>query len=121
MGRQPDHWAGLPQAYRSSRLGFELAQVVRCCAVDGDLPRLHGLGDLPDQFDLEQAIVEGRALDLDVVGQVELPFEGAGRDAAIEVLALGLFRLAPSIVTTFCSAVTEISSGEKPATASEIW
>jgi hypothetical protein len=28
--------------------------------------------------------------------------------------------LLPSIVTTFCSAVTEISSGEKPATASDI-
>jgi hypothetical protein len=29
--------------------------------------------------------------------------------------------LPPSIVITFCSAVIEISSGEKPATASVIW
>ena len=120
-GTAARHYGPAAAGYRSGHLGFELMQVVRRCAVDGDLPRLHGLGDLPDQFDLEQAIVERRALDLDVVGQVELPLERPGRDAAIEVVAFGLVGLLPSIVTTFCSAVTEISSGEKPATASEIW
>ena len=93
-------------------------QVGRRCTVDGDLPWLHGLGNLPDQFDPEQAIVERRSLDLDVVGQAELPLEPPRGDAAKEVFA---FVLLPSIVTTFCSAVTEISSGEKPATATEIW
>ena len=69
--------------------------VVRCRrAVDGDAPRLHGLGDFPDQLDLEQAVVEGRALHLDVVRQVELPLEMPGGDSAIEELALGLFGLA---------------------------
>ena len=63
-------------------------------AIDGDPPRLHGLGDFPDQFDLEQAVVEGCILDLDVVGQVELPLEVAGRDAAIQELALGFLGLA---------------------------
>jgi hypothetical protein len=48
---------------------------------DGDPPRLHGLGDLPDQSDLEQPVAERSVLDLDVVGQVELPLEGAGGDA----------------------------------------
>jgi hypothetical protein len=64
--------------YRSGHLGFQLVQVVGRGAVDRDLPRLHGLGDLPDQFDFEQTVVERRALDLDIVGQVELPLEGAG-------------------------------------------
>ena len=63
-------------------------------AVDGDPPRLHGFGDFPDQFDLQQAVVEGRVLDLDVVGQVELPLEVPGRDAAIKELALGFLGLA---------------------------
>ena len=63
-------------------------------AVDGDPPRLHGLGNFPDQFDLEQAVVEGRALDLDVVRQVELALEVPGRDAPVEELALGLLGLA---------------------------
>ena len=54
-------------------LDFDLVDIARRRAVDGDSPRLHGFGDLPDQFDLEQPVVEGRVLDLDVVGQVELP------------------------------------------------
>jgi hypothetical protein len=60
-------------------------------AVDGDPPRLHGLGDFPDQLDLEQAVVEGRALHPDLVREVELPFVMPGRNAE---LALGLFGLA---------------------------
>ena len=62
--------------FTSALLGtFEsaLTDIARRRAVDGDSPRLHGFGDLPDQFDLEQPVVEGRVLDLDVVGQVELP------------------------------------------------
>jgi hypothetical protein len=39
------------------------------CAVDGDPPRLYGLGDLANQLDPEQAVVEGRALHLHVVRQ----------------------------------------------------
>jgi hypothetical protein len=80
-------------------------------AVDGDPPRLRPLRDFADQFDLEQTVVEGRVLDLDVVGQVEL----TGRDIPIKELALGSSVLPPSMVATFCSAVTEISSGEKAA------
>lgn len=38
--------AGPPQSICSSRLAFELMDVA---AVDGDLPRLHGLGNLPNQ------------------------------------------------------------------------
>ena len=52
-------------------------------AVDSNFPWLHGLGDLPDQFDLEQAVVKGRILDLDVVSQVELSLKVPGRNAAV--------------------------------------
>src|SRR4029079_10919528 len=82
--------AGPPQAVRSSRRGFELMDIA---AIDGDLPRLHGLGNLSNQFDLQQPIVERCVLDLDVVGQVELPLEVPGRDTAVQELSLGLFRL----------------------------
>src|SRR5215208_5048907 len=77
-GRQARHSkAGPPQSICSSRLAFELMDVA---AIDGDLPRLHGLGNLPNQFDLQLPVVEGGVLDLDVVGQVELPLEVPDRD-----------------------------------------
>ena len=75
-------------------LDFELVHVGLRRAVDGDPPWLHGFGDFPDQFDLQQAVVEGRVLDLDVVGEVELPFEVTGRDTLVKELALGLLGLA---------------------------
>ena len=77
------------------RLGLDLMDVVGGRrAVDCDPPLLHGLGDFPDQLDLEQAVVEGRALHLDVVGQAELPLEVPGRDTPVQELALGFFGLA---------------------------
>ena len=103
------------------RFAFELMHVAGRRAIDGDLPRLHGLGDFPEHLDLEQAVVERRALHLNIVGQAELPLEMPGRNAPVKELALGLSVLPPSTVTTFCSAVIETSSGEKPATASVIW
>ena len=42
---------------------------------------------------MQQPVVERGVLDLDVVGQVELPLEVPGRDTAVQELALGLFRL----------------------------
>jgi hypothetical protein len=88
---------------------------------DGNPPRLHGLRDFADQFDLQQAVVEGRALDLDVVRQAELALEGPRRNALVQEFALVFSAFRPSTVRTLCSAVIVISSGEKPATASEIW
>src|SRR4051794_4918250 len=74
----------------SSHLGFELMDVA---AVNGDLPWLHGCGNFPNQFDLQQPVIERSVLDLDVVRQVELPLEVPGRDTAVQELALCLFRL----------------------------
>src|ERR1700744_4032512 len=80
---------------KSGRLGLDLMDIARCRrAVDGDAPRLHGLGDFPYQIDLEQAVFEGDALHMDVGGEVELTFEMAGRDPPIKEPALGLIGLA---------------------------
>jgi hypothetical protein len=95
VGRQPETTIpGRRKGVRSGRLGFDLMHVGRLRAIDGDPPRLHGFWNFPNQFDLEQAVVEGCILDLNVVGQVELPLEVPGRDAAIQELALGFLGLA---------------------------
>jgi hypothetical protein len=62
-------------------------------AVNGDAPWLHGLGDFPQQFDLQQAVVEGRALYLDVIRQTELALEHPCRNTPVEELVFGLLRL----------------------------
>ena len=54
------------------------ADIIGRRAIDGDAPRLHGLGHLAHQLNLEQAIVEAGALHLYVVRQVELPLERPG-------------------------------------------
>jgi len=82
-----DRAAAIPR--RSGRRGLELVHVGLRRPVDGDSPWLHGFGNLPDQFDLQKTIVEGRVLDLDVVGQVELAFEVPRRDTPVKKLALG--------------------------------
>src|ERR1700755_2678791 len=83
------------KADQSGRLALDLMDVAGVrCTVDGDLPRLHGFGGFADQLNLEQAVVEGRALHLDIVRQAELPFEVPGRDPPVKELALGLFSLA---------------------------
>src|ERR1700721_3043188 len=88
--------AASPEANGSGRLLLDLMDVVAArCTVDGDPPRLHGLGDFADQIDLEQAVVEARALHLDVVRQVELPLEVPSRDAPGAELAPGVFGFAP--------------------------
>src|SRR4051812_47781402 len=55
---------------------------------DADRARLRRLGHLAGELDMEQAVVEAGADDLDVVGELEAALEGAAGDAAIEVGAL---------------------------------
>jgi hypothetical protein len=77
------------------RLGLDLVNVVGGRrAVNSDAPRLHRLGDLADQLNREQSVVEGRALHLNIVRQVELPLEMPGRDAPVKEVTLGLLGLA---------------------------
>jgi inhibitor of KinA sporulation pathway (predicted exonuclease) len=68
------------------------------------------------QVDLEQAILEGRALHLDMIGEVEAALEWASRDALIDVF-LSFCR--PATVSKFCCAVTAISFGANPARATK--
>src|SRR6266852_2815706 len=51
---------------------------------------LLGLGDLADEIDVEQAVLERSALHHDEIGKLEYPLEGARRDAAIQQLGLVL-------------------------------
>ena len=68
--------------------------VVVASRVDCDLARLHGLRHFADQVDVEQSAVEGCALHLDVVGQIEDAAERKRRDTLIQVLVTVLIRLA---------------------------
>lgn len=65
-------------------LSFDLGHIVPDSTIDCDTARLHRLGDFPPQFDGEQPVFEPGALDLDVIGQRELAFEAARRDAAMQ-------------------------------------
>jgi hypothetical protein len=55
-----------------------------------DLAGLRLLRHLADQVDMEQAVVEARAIDLHVVGEAEAALEGAPGDAAVQIAALRL-------------------------------
>src|SRR5690242_3826557 len=50
---------------------------------DGNAPRLHRLGNFPHELDLQQAILECRAFDLDVIREIESPLELARRDSLV--------------------------------------
>src|SRR5262249_9721088 len=65
-------------------LGFDH---LRLAIADRDLAGLLRLGNLTHEIDVQESILEGRALDLDVVGKLEDALERAGRDALIEHLA----------------------------------
>ena len=70
--------------------------VSRFASADVDFPRLHRLGDLADQLDGEQAVLQVGAAHLNMVGQREAPLERARGDAAIDVIGAALVRLSSS-------------------------
>jgi hypothetical protein len=51
-----------------------------------DPPRLHRLRNLSRELNLEQAVLKRRSLDLNMIFEVELPFERARRNALMKVL-----------------------------------
>ena len=86
----------MPRVRRRAALdviSIDLMNVAGRCAVNGDAPRLHGLGNFPQQFDLQQAVVEGRALYLYVIRQAELALEHPRRNTSVNELVFGLLRL----------------------------
>src|SRR5256885_12709422 len=77
------------RALRSgNRLGVDLPDVRSGRTLDRNPTRFHGFRELAHKFDLQQAVVEGGTLDLDVVREIELPLEGPRRNAVVEQLAL---------------------------------
>src|SRR5882724_896356 len=75
-------------AARSGRLAFDHGRLGRRLGLDLDAAGLHGLRHLTRQVDMQQAVHQAGAGDLDVVGQLEAPLEGAPGDAAMEELAV---------------------------------
>src|SRR5262245_6810541 len=71
-------------------LGFDHLAVA---VADRDLARLLRLGNLAHEIDVQESVLEARALHLDVVGKLEDALERAGRDALIEHLTDGLLVL----------------------------
>ena len=56
---------------------FDLQELAGTC--DGDRPRLHGLGNLAHELDVQEPVLQARALDLDIVGELEATLEGFAR------------------------------------------
>src|SRR5262249_18273007 len=60
---------------------------------DGNGAGLQPLGNVAHEIDVQQAVLEVGALDLDVIGELEAPLEGACGDASVQeltTLVLGL-------------------------------
>ena len=72
-----------------------LDHLPRACA-DLDLARLGLLGHLVNKIDMQHAVGEGGADDLDMVGEAKAPLERAPRNSAVQITAVlvFLFRLA---------------------------
>src|SRR5262249_47439150 len=86
--------AGRSPKFRNPRLrslGLGVDDLGRLGA-DRDLARLHRLGDLADEIDVKQAVLQAGTLDLDVIGELEPALERARGNALVEHLAglLGL-------------------------------
>ena len=84
----------------SDRIDRVRRQAAFCCsttvglvAADRDLARLLGLGDFAHEVDVQETVLERRALHLDVVGELEYALERARGDALVERRALGLVGL----------------------------
>jgi hypothetical protein len=72
--------------------------------------------------DLQKPVLQARALDLDMVGELELTFEIPLGNALVDQVALPspLLCLLPRIVNTFSFTSIERSAPAKPATATEM-
>src|SRR3954463_11852088 len=71
-------------ARSGNRFAVDLPDVRSGRARDSNPAWLHRLGDFAYQFDLQQAIVKRRSLDLDIVRQIELPLERPRRNSLVQ-------------------------------------
>src|SRR4051812_33850574 len=76
-----------PLRWLGSRLGLDHLRLGYFAIADGDLARLLRLGNLAHEVDVQETVLQRRALHLDVVGKLELALESAPRDALVEHLA----------------------------------
>src|SRR5579862_93468 len=82
-------------AGRQTSGGFRLAfDHLHLAAIDGNAARLLLFRDYPLQVDMEQSVLELRALDLDVLGQLEAALERTAGDTLIKESRLALVMLA---------------------------
>src|SRR5580704_9816101 len=78
-----------PASASGSNLGrLDLQELAGTC--DGDRPSLHRLRNLAHEVDVEEPVLQARAVDLDIVGELEATLEGSRGNALVEHLA-GLF------------------------------
>ena len=84
---RPDHPSLLQLARQFERLILGRCDPLPLAgtAADCDLARLHRFGNDAVEFDREQPVGEACAAHLDIVGQLQAPFEFAARDAAVEI------------------------------------
>ena len=70
------------------RRGLGLDDLSLAAVADRNLARLFRLRNLAHEIDVQEPVLERRALDVDVVGELENTLEGARGDALIEHLAV---------------------------------
>ncbi len=78
----------------SGGIGFERLRIRVVRDRDFDATGLHGLGDDADEVDMKEPVLQGSALDLDMLGKLEATLESTSRNAAMEEPVRFAFRLA---------------------------
>src|ERR1700730_11143259 len=110
---------GAPPNFKSKNSGSDLGRLdlqKLAGARDRDRPGLHRLRNLAHEVDVQEPVLQDRALDLDMVGELEATLEGPRGDALVEqvaglLLAVGLF-LAADRQPILLRLDREISVGE---------
>src|SRR5580704_14330961 len=104
-----------PASASGSNLGrLDLQELSGTC--DGDRPSLHRLWNLAHEVDVEEPVLQARAVDLDIIGELEATLEGSRGNALVEhlpglILVVGLL-LAPDRQPILLHLDREISVGE---------
>jgi hypothetical protein len=92
-------------------------------ARDRDRPGLHRLRDLAREVDVQEPVLQARALDLHIVGELEITLEVSRGDTLMSkppVFSSSLVCFWPRIVSVLSFASIERSASVKPATATEM-